>query len=69
MSINTTLSMTQPLPSRCATFDERVEPSSTQDILVALRMHPSSGDHGISLFDKSVLISSRITKRRRRRGV
>jgi len=40
--------------SCCNTFDKRVETTSTQDILVALRMHPSSGDHGISLFDKLI---------------
>jgi len=39
---------------RCATFEKRVKPTSTQDILVALRMHPSSGEHGMSLFDELV---------------
>jgi len=43
--------------SRCDTFDSRVEPRSIQDILVALRMHPSSGDHGMSLFDKLIYTS------------
>jgi len=39
------------------TFDERVEPTTTQDILVALRIHPSSGHHGMSLFDELVYTS------------
>jgi len=42
------------IASDCDTFDKRVEPTSTQDILIALRMHPSSGDHGMSLFDELV---------------
>ena len=41
----------------CDTFDTRVEPTTTQDILVALIMHPSSGDHGMSLFDELVYTS------------
>ena len=41
----------------CDTFDTRVEPTSTQDILVALIMHPSSGKHGMSLFDELVYTS------------
>jgi len=43
--------------SSCDTFDKRVEPTSTQDILVALRMHPSSSDHGMCLFDELVYTS------------
>jgi len=32
------------------TFDSWVWPTSTQDILAALRMHPSSGEYGMVLF-------------------
>jgi len=39
------------------TFDSRVEPTLTQDIFVALIMHPFSGDRGMSLFDELVYTS------------
>ena len=42
---------------RCNTFNSRDEPTSTQDILVALIMHPLSGGRGISLFDELVYTS------------
>ena len=57
MSINIVFFKNPTFARRYDTFDKRVKPTSTQDILVALIMHPSSGDQGMSLFDELVYTS------------
>jgi len=56
MSINIIFSMTQPLLVDVIPLTKG-EPRSTQNTLVALRMHPSSGEYGMSLFDELVYTS------------
>jgi len=41
----------------CEALESRVEPTSAQDIMAALRLHPSSGAYGMSLFDEIICYS------------
>jgi len=50
----------------CEAFDSRVEPTSIQDILAALRMHPSSGEYRMVLFDEAVYSFFSLTNKSRR---
>jgi len=41
----------------CEAFDKRVEPTSAQDIMATLRLHPDSSSYGMSMFDEIVYYS------------